>query len=296
MVKIPEQTCKPGETGLYYKTGNPAGTNKQGKQMKISVSKLRKMKEEGQRIVMLTAYDAQTARIAAECGIDLLLVGDSLGMCVLGYKNTLNVTLEESLHHCKAVRRGAPEAFIIGDMPFMTMHASERDALLNAARYLQEGGCDAVKIEGDSGLAPTVERMVHAGIPVMAHVGLMPQHIKTAGGYRISGKTEDSAARVLSDAQAMENAGAFAVVLECVPAELARQVTDALSIPTIGIGAGPYCSGQVQVVNDTLGFFNGNTPKHAKQYADLNGIIRKALTEYAAEVRNGSFPDEVHSF
>ena len=264
--------------------------------MKISVSTLRKMKKEGQRIVMLTAYDAPTARIAAECGIDLLLVGDSLGMCVLGYPNTIPVTLEESLHHCRAVRRGAPESFIIGDMPSMTMHTSERDALLNAARYLQEGGCDAVKIEGDSGLAPTVERMVHAGIPVMGHVGLLPQHIKTAGGYRVSGKTEDSAAQVIADAKAMEAAGAFAVVLECVPAALARKVTETLSIPTIGIGAGPYCSGQVQVVNDTLGFFNGPKPKHAKQYANLNEVVRKALTGYAEDVRSGSFPGEEHSF
>lgn len=264
--------------------------------MKISVSKLRKMKQEGSRIVMLTAYDAPTAHLAAECGIDLLLVGDSLGMCVLGYPNTLQVTLEESLHHCRAVRRGAPEAFIIGDMPFMTMHASERDALLNAARYLQEGGCDAVKIEGDSSLAPTVERMVHAGIPVMGHVGLLPQHIKTAGGYKISGRTEDSAARVIADAKAMEDAGAFAVVLECVPAELARKVTEVISIPTIGIGAGPYCSGQVQVVHDTLGFFNGPKPKHARQYADLNAVIRKALTDYANDVRSGTFPSEENCF
>ena len=264
--------------------------------MKITVSTLRKMKQEGRRIVMLTAYDAPTARIADECGIDLLLVGDSLGMCVLGYPNTIPVTLEESLHHCRAVRRGAPEAFIIGDMPFMTMHASERDTLLNAARYLQEGGCDAVKVEGDSALAPTVERMVHAGIPVMGHVGLLPQHIKTAGGYRISGKTEDSAARIIADAKAMQAAGAFAVVLECVPAGLAQRITEALDIPTIGIGAGPHCSGQVQVVNDTLGFFNGPTPKHAKQYANLNEIVRKALTEYAEDVRSGSFPGEEHSF
>ena len=264
--------------------------------MKISVSKLRKMKQEGSRIVMLTAYDAPTARIAAECGIDLLLVGDSLGMCVLGYQNTLQVTLEESLHHCRAVRRGAPDAFVIGDMPFMTMHAGERDALLNAARYLQEGGCDAVKIEGDSALAPVVERMVHAGIPVMGHVGLLPQHVKTAGGYRIAGKTEDSADQVIADAKAMENAGAFAVVLECMPAELGKRVTEELAIPTIGIGAGPYCSGQVQVVNDTLGFFNGQKPKHARQYADLNSIVRKALSEYCADVRNGVFPGEEHSF
>ena len=264
--------------------------------MKITVSKLRKMKQEGSRIVMLTAYDAPTARIAAECGIDLLLVGDSLGMCVLGYPNTIPVTLEESLHHCRAVRRGAPDSFIIGDMPFMTMHTGERDALLNAARYLQEGGCDAVKIEGDTALAPTVERMVHAGIPVMGHVGLLPQHVKTAGGYRVSGRTEDSAARVLADAKAMEAAGAFAVVLECVPAELGRRVTEELSIPTIGIGAGPHCSGQVQVVNDTLGFFFGPKPKHAKQYADLNGIIHQAFTAYADEVRNGVFPGEEHSF
>ncbi|MCI6287195.1 MAG: 3-methyl-2-oxobutanoate hydroxymethyltransferase [Lentisphaeria bacterium] len=263
---------------------------------KITVSQLRKMKQEGRKIVMLTAYDAPTAALAAECGIDLLLVGDSLGMCVLGYRDTLQVTLEESLHHCRAVRRGAPDAFIIGDMPFMTMHTSERDALLNAARYIQEAGCDAVKIEGDSSLAPTVARMVHAGIPVMGHVGLLPQHIKTAGGYRISGKTEDSAARVLQDAKNLEEAGAFAIVMECVPAELARKITDELSIPTIGIGAGPYCSGQVQVVNDTLGLFAGPKPRHAKRYADLSPEIRRAFTAYAEEVRGGVFPGEEHSF
>ena len=264
--------------------------------MKITVSTIRKMKTEGKKIVMLTAYDAPTARLAAECGIDMLLVGDSVGMCSLGYKDTLHVTLEESLHHCRAVRRGAPDAFVVGDMPFMTIHSSERDALLNAARYIQEGDCDAVKIEADAALAPTVGRMVHAGIPVIGHVGLMPQHVKTAGGYRISGKTEETAAQVLADARAMEDAGAFAVVLECVPAELGKSVTEALAIPTIGIGAGPYCSGQVQVVNDTLGFFDGPKPKHAKQYADLNAIIKQAFGQYAEDVRNGVFPGEEHSF
>jgi len=263
---------------------------------KPSVTQFRKMKQEGRRIVMLTAYDAPTAALADECGIDILLVGDSLGMAVLGYQNTLQVTLEQSLHHCAAVRRGAPNAFIIGDMPFMTCHASERDALLNAARYIQEAQCDAVKIEGDAALAPAVERMVHAGIPVMGHVGLLPQHIKTAGGYRISGKTEDAAEQILRDARAMENAGAFALVLECMPAVLAQRLTDELSIPTIGIGAGPGCSGQVQVVHDLLGFFSGFKPKHSKQYADLSAVIRKAFTEYAAEVRSGAFPTEEHSF
>lgn len=261
---------------------------------RITVSQLRKMKQEGRRIVMLTAYDAPAARLAAECGVDILLVGDSLGMCVLGYPDTLPVTLEESLHHCKAVRRGAPGAFIVGDMPFMTMHVSERDALLNAARYLQEADCDAVKVESDSSLASTVARMVHAGIPVMGHVGLLPQHVKTAGGYHLSGKTEESAERILLDAKALEDAGAFAVVMECVPAELGRRVTEALSIPTIGIGAGPYCSGQVQVIHDTLGLFSGPKPRHAKQYADLSSVIRRALGDYVREVRDGLFPGKEH--
>ncbi|MBO7146730.1 MAG: 3-methyl-2-oxobutanoate hydroxymethyltransferase [Lentisphaeria bacterium] len=263
---------------------------------KITVSTLRKMKLEGQKIVMLTAYDAPTAALASQCGIDLLLVGDSLGMAVLGYDSTLPVTMEDCLHHCKAVRRGAPDAFIVGDMPFMSCHTSERDALLNAARFIQEAKCDAVKIEGDIALAPTVERMVHAGIPVMGHVGLLPQHIKTAGGYRIAGKTEDTAARVIADAKAMEEAGAFAVVLECVPAELGKRVTEELSIPTIGIGAGADCSGQVQVVHDILGLFEGFKPKHAKRYADLAAEMRKVFTAYSDEVRNGTFPTDEHSF
>lgn len=279
--------------------GNPLTIkewNLMGAAKKPSVTQFRKMKQEGRRIVMLTAYDAPTAALAHECGIDILLVGDSLGMAVLGYQSTLQVTLEQSLHHCAAVRRGAPDAFVIGDMPFMTCHSSERDALLHAARYIQEAQCDAVKIEGDAALAPTVERMVHAGIPVMGHVGLLPQHVKTSGGYRITGKTEEGAEQLIRDAKAMENAGAFALVLECMPATLAKRLTEELSIPTFGIGAGPHCSGQVQVVHDLLGFFSGFKPKHAKQYADLSSVIRKAFTEYAEEVRGGVFPSDEHSF
>lgn len=263
---------------------------------KLSVSAFRKMKREGRKIVMLTAYDSRTAELAAECGVDMLLVGDSLGMCVMGYPSTVKVTMDMCIHHCQAVRNGAPNAFIVGDMPFMSMHVSPEDTLRNAARFIQEGACDAVKVEADSRLASTVERMVHAGIPVMGHVGLLPQHVMTAGGYRISGKTEESADRVMADAKAMEQAGCFSIVLECVQAAAAKKVSEALTIPTIGIGAGIGCDGQVQVVYDTLGLFSGPQPKHAKRYCDLSAEIRKALTAYVDDVRNGVFPGEENSF
>ena len=267
-----------------------------GTMKKPTVSLFRRMKNEGRKIVMLTAYDAPTAKLAQECGIDIILVGDSLGMAVLGYQNTLPVTLEQSLHHCAAVRLGAPDAFVIGDMPFMTCHASETDALKNAARYLQEAQCDAVKIEGDAALAPTVERMVHAGIPVMGHIGLLPQHIKTSGVYRVTGRKEEEAERIIADAKAMEAAGVFAMVLECMPAELGKQITEAVSVPTIGIGAGVHCSGQVQVVNDLLGLFTDFQPKHARRYANRTDEIRRAFTEYVSDVREQKFPGPENSF
>lgn len=263
---------------------------------KSSVCLFRKMKREGRKIVMLTAYDAPTAKLAEECGIDIILVGDSLGMAVLGYQNTIMVTLEQSLHHCAAVRRGVKNAFVVGDMPFMTYQVSPEQALTNAARYMQEAQCDGIKIEGDAKMAPTVERLVHAGVPVMGHIGLLPQNIKTAGGYRIAGKTQEDAAKMLADAKAMEEAGAFCLVLECMPAELAKQITESISIPTISIGAGVHCDGQVQVVNDILGLFTDFKPKHAKRYADLTGEIRRAFTEYADEVRNSKFPGPENSF
>lgn len=263
---------------------------------KITVSRLRKMKEEHTPIAMLTAYDAPTARLAQLCGMDLILVGDSLGMAVLGYPNTLSVTLEESLHHCAAVKRGASDAFVIGDMPFMTYQVSPEQALLHAARYLQEAKCDAVKIEGDREMAPTVRRLTRAGVPVMGHIGLRPQQLLVQGGYRIAGKTESAAEALFEDARAMQEAGAFAIVLECIPAKLAKELSEAIEIPTIGIGAGVGCDGQVQVVNDLLGLFTDFIPKHARRYANLSAEIERAFREYVDDVKNRRFPTDANSF
>ena len=263
---------------------------------KITVSTFRKRKENGVKITALTAYDAPTAKFAEECGVDLILVGDSLGMVVLGYNNTIPVTLEQSLHHSAAVVRGTNNSFVVGDMPFMTYHQSIETALTNAAKYLQEAGVDAVKIEGGSEIAPTVKQMVQAGIPVLGHIGLLPQSVLTSGGYRLAGKTEEEAERLIHDALALENAGAFAVVLEGMPAEVSKKVTDSLTIPTIGIGAGPHCDGQIQVINDILGLFTAFTPKHTRRYANLDIEIKKAVTAYTEDVRNGNFPNETESF
>ena len=266
------------------------------KEKKITVASLRKRKENGIKITSLTAYDAPTAKFAEECGIDLILVGDSLGMTVLGYKNTIPVTIEESLHHCRAVRRGAEKAFIVGDMPFMTYHPGVETALLNAARYLRESGIDGVKLEGGVSIAPTVERMVAAGVPVLGHIGLLPQSVLTSGGYRIAGRDEDDAKRLLKDALALENAGVFAIVLEGIPAEVSKKITESVTVPTIGIGAGPFCDGQIQVVNDILGLFTEFTPKHTRRYANLDIEIRKAFMQYTEDVRAGEFPSEKESF
>ncbi len=263
---------------------------------KLTVSCLRRKKEKNEKIVMLTAYDAATAALAYRCGVDVLLVGDSMGNTVLGYENTIPVTLEQSLHHCAAVRRGAPKAFVIGDMPFMTYQADQNEALKNAARYLQEARADAVKLEGGAEILPLVKRMVSAGVPVMCHIGLLPQQVLVAGGYKIAGKTEADAQRLIREAQEFEAAGAFAVVLECLPAAVSKEITAAVKIPTIGIGAGKYCDGQVQVVNDILGLFTAFVPKHTKRYAELGIQIEKAFSEYAGEVREGKFPGDEHSF
>lgn len=262
---------------------------------KLTVKHFRRRKERGERIVALSVYDAPTARLAAACGIELLLVGDSLGMAVLGYGNTIPVTIAQSLHHCAAVLRGASPAFVVGDMPFMTYQPSAETAMRNAARYLQEAGADGVKLEGGRHLAPTVERLVRAGVPVMGHIGLLPQNVLTTGGYRLAGKTVDEAARLRDDAVALADAGAFCLVLEGIPADVAKTLTEAVPIPTIGIGAGVHCDGQIQVVNDLLGLFSDFVPKHAKRYADLDRICRDAFAEYVAEVRQGSFPGPAHS-
>jgi 3-methyl-2-oxobutanoate hydroxymethyltransferase len=258
--------------------------------MRITISQIKEMKQRGEKITMLTAYDYATAQIVDAAEIPLILVGDSLGMVVLGYESTIPVTMEEMLHHTRAVVRGTQKALVIGDMPFMTYHISVEDALRNAARFIQEGGAQAVKLEGGVTVAEKVKRIVACGIPVMGHIGLTPQSIHQFGGFKLQGKTPEAAKRVLEDALALEEAGAFSVVLETVPAPLSKLISQKLSIPTIGIGAGPDCDGQVQVINDILGSFADFVPGHAKQYARLTDIISKAVTQYRDEVSSGQFP------
>jgi len=264
--------------------------------MRVSVNQIKEMKQKGEKIAMLTAYDYSTAKIVDEAGIPLILVGDSLGMVVLGYESTVPVTVEEMLHHTKAVVRGTKRAMVIGDMPFMSYHISADDALRNAARFIQEGGAQAIKLEGGLTVMEKVMRMVGCGIPVMGHIGLTPQSIHQLGGFTLQGKTPEAAARVLEDALALEEAGAFAIVLETIPAQLAQIITAKLSIPTIGIGAGIHCDGQVQVINDILGSYADFVPKHAKQYAKLTDVISKAVTGYLNEVKEGKFPTEKQSY
>ena len=258
--------------------------------MRITINQIKEMKQRAEKIVMLTAYDYSTARLVDEAGIPLILVGDSLGMVVLGYESTIPVTMEEMLHHTKAVVRGTKQAMVIGDMPFMTYHVSVEDALRNAARFIQEAGAQAVKLEGGVTVAEKVKRIVECGIPVMGHIGLTPQSIHQFGGFKMQGKTPEAAANLLEDAKALEQAGAFAIVLETIPAQLGQLITDKVAIPTIGIGAGPDCDGQVQVINDILGSFTDFVPKHAKQYVKLTDIISKAVSQYRDEVKAGSFP------
>jgi 3-methyl-2-oxobutanoate hydroxymethyltransferase len=264
--------------------------------MRVNINQIKEMKQKGEKIVMLTAYDYSTARIVDEAGIPLILVGDSLGVVMLGYDSTIPVTMDVMLHHTKAVVRGTQKALIIGDMPFMTYQISTEEAIRNAGRFLQEAGAQAVKLEGGVTVAETVKRIVDCGIPVCGHIGLTPQSVNTLGGHKIQGKTPAAAQKLLDDAVALEQAGAFAVVLETVPAALAALISKQISIPTIGIGAGVGCDGQVQVINDLLGSFVDFVPKHAKQYAKLFDIIKNAVTEYQDEVKSGAFPTEKNSF
>jgi len=263
--------------------------------MHVTVNEIKEMKSKKEKIVMLTAYDYSTAKLVDESGMPLILVGDSLGMVLLGYESTIPVTMDEMIHHTKAVVRGTKRALVIGDMPFMTYHTTTSDALRNAARFIQEGGAQAVKLEGGITVADTVKRIVECGIPVMGHIGLTPQSVHQFGGHRVQGKTPEAAERLLKDARALEQAGVFAVVLELVPAPLSKLITNKLSIPTIGIGAGPDCDGQVQVIHDLLGLFADFAPKHAKQYAKLAGLIKNALADYITEVKSGKFPTAEHS-
>ena len=263
---------------------------------RVSIDDLKAMKQRGEKIAMLTAYDYPTARLLDEAGVPIILVGDSLGMVVLGYSSTLPVTMADMLHHVAAVVRGTQRTHVVADMPFMSYQASPEDALRNAGRFLQEAGAQSVKLEGGVTVAETVRRLVEAGIPVMGHIGLTPQSLNQFGGYKIQGKTPAAAVKLLNDAMALEQAGAYAVVLETIPAPLGKLVSERLSIPTIGIGAGPYCDGQVQVLHDMLGLHPDFVPKHAKQYAHLAEEIGQAAREYLAEVQEGRFPTERESF
>jgi 3-methyl-2-oxobutanoate hydroxymethyltransferase len=262
--------------------------------MSITIRDLRAFKERGERFVMLTAYDWPTARILDEAGVPVILVGDSVVNNVLGYETTIPVTMEEMLHHCRAVTRGTKNALVVGDMPFMSFHTSIDEAVRNAGRFLKEGGAHSVKLE-----RPPVEvaaAIVERGIPVMGHLGLGPQSIHAMGGYRVQGRSDEDAERLLDQAQSLDKAGVFALVLEGIPAELAARVTSSISVPTIGIGAGPACDAQVLVINDLLGLGFGTYPKFAKPYANLREEITRAVTAFQDDVVAGTFPDEAHSY
>jgi 3-methyl-2-oxobutanoate hydroxymethyltransferase len=264
--------------------------------MRVTITEIKEMKQKKEKIPMLTAYDYVTAKIVDEAGVPLILVGDSLGNVILGYESTIPVTMEEMIHHTKAVVRGAKKALIIGDMPFMTYHISVSDALHNAARFIQEGGTQGVKLEGGEVVAEKVRRLVDCGIPVMGHIGLTPQSIHQLGGFKVQGKVVEAARKLLNDARILEEAGAFAVVLECIPAPLSKLITQKLAIPTIGIGAGPDCDGQVLVISDMLGLYTEFVPKHVKQYAKLAGEIKTAVSSYISEVKSRSFPAKEQSY
>jgi 3-methyl-2-oxobutanoate hydroxymethyltransferase len=261
-----------------------------------TVKDIRSMKGKGEKVTILTAYDASMARLLSSCEIDILLVGDSLGMVMLGYDSTIPVTMEQMLHHCAAVRRGAPEAFVVGDMPFGSYQCGSRDALINGTRLLKEAGCDAVKLEGGLDVCDTVKALVRAGIPVMGHIGLTPQTAGQMGGYKVQGRDAESARRLYLEARALEEAGVFSLVLECVPAKLAEKISASLTVATIGIGAGVGCDGQVLVTHDLLGMFDKFTPSFVKKYANLAPVMKDCISRYKTEVKEGTFPDDSHSF
>ncbi len=263
---------------------------------KVTVPEIRKMKERGEKITALTAYDYSFARILDQAGIDILLVGDSLGSVIQGKANTLPVTMDDMIYHTKAVARGCQRALLVADMPFLSFQVSAEEAKRNAGRFVQEAGAEAVKLEGGMRILQTVEALVQMGIPVMGHVGLTPQSIHQFGGYRVQGKEKAGREAILQDALGLEAAGAFAVVLEGIPMNLAGEITERLSIPTIGIGAGVNCDGQVLVVHDMLGMFDMYTPKFVKKYADMKTVMTGAVEKYIAEVKEQKFPDKQHSF
>ena len=261
---------------------------------KLTVPRLRKMKAAGEKITMVTAYDYPSALLADGAGIDMLLVGDSLGMVVLGYPNPVQVTVDDIVHHTRPVARAAKRALVVGDMPFMSYHLSREQAVGNAARLIQEGGADAVKLEGGKAVAPTVKEIVDVGIPVQAHIGLMPQRASVGDTFKVQGKTAETAQAILEDALALEEAGAFSVVLEFVTAEAAKLITELLEMPTIGIGSGPGCDGQVLILHDVLGVYD-QAPPFTRPYADLNKVVTDALARYRDDVRSAAYPGEEHT-
>lgn len=263
---------------------------------KTTISDLMSKKERGEKITMLTAYDYPTARLVDQAGVDTILVGDSLGMVVLGYASTVPVSMEEMIHHSKAVTRGTEYAFVIGDMPFMSYQSSVNKAIENAGRFMKEADCDAVKLEGGSEVAPIVKAIVTAGVPVCGHIGLTPQTATQLSGFKVQGKDAESAGNLIKSAKDLEEAGAFMVVMECIPDVLASRITKELRIPTIGIGAGKECDGQVLVYHDVVGLFERFTPKFVKQYITLGPMVVDALREYKEEVEKGLFPGEEHTF
>ena len=263
---------------------------------KVTISYLHEKMDAGQKITMMTAYDFPTAGLVDQAEIDTILVGDSLGMVVLGYDSTVPVTMDDMIHHCKAVRRGTKQSFVIGDMPFMSYQVSVEKAVENAGRFIKDAGCEAVKLEGGAEMAHVVKAIVDAGIPVCAHIGLTPQTATKLSGFKVQGKDAESAKQLVDDAKKLEAGGAFMIVLECIPDQVASKITDALNIPTIGIGAGKYCDGQVLVYHDLVGLFERFTPKMVKQYVNLAPQIREALVQYREEVEKGIFPGPEHSF
>lgn len=262
----------------------------------VTTQTIRNKKKNNEIITMLTAYDYPTAAILDEAGIDIILVGDSLGMVILGYENTTEVTIEDMLHHVKAVSRGSKHSLIVADLPFLTYHTGKYEAVRNAGRLVQEGKANAVKLEGGTEVIKQTKAIINAGIPVMGHIGLTPQSINQLGGYYIQGKSEEKAKKLLEDAMALEEAGAFAIVLECIPTELAKLITEKVEIPTIGIGAGSDCDGQVLVTNDILNLYSNMVPKFVKQYANLQDEIMKAASNYIRDVKQKAFPSKEHVF
>lgn len=264
--------------------------------MKNTVLTFKEAKEKGSRLTMLTAYDYSTAKLMDESGINGILVGDSLGMVMLGYEDTLSVTMEDMIHHTAAVARGAKNALVVGDMPFMSYQTSVYDAVYNAGRLIKEGRCQAVKLEGGATVCEQIRAITAASIPVMAHIGLTPQSVNAFGGFKVQGKDEEAARRLIEEAKAVEEAGAFAVVLECVPAKLAEIITRSVQIPTIGIGAGKECDGQILVYQDMLGMFSELKPKFVKQFAKVGDVMKEAFAAYISETAEGSFPAKEHTF